>query len=157
MCGCFAYREVMNTRWSTQLSFIEKLLVALWLGGTWLVGFMAVPVIFATIDDRVLAGQVAGNIFVILRFFAIAVMVLVFISQMRLGNPMISWLGRTILVVLGLLLLDLLWIHPEMVEFKAQGLAESDPFDQMHHLASTLYTINAIIGVWLYYLMVRQK
>ena len=139
------------------LPFTEQLLIALWLGGTWLVGFMAVPVIFATIDDRVLAGQVAGNIFVILRYFSIAVMVLVFISQIRVGNPLASWIGRTILIVLGLLLLDQFWIHPEMVELKAQGLAESDVFNQMHKLASTLYTINALIGVWLYYLLVKQR
>src|SRR3569623_1849958 len=41
----------------------ERLLLAVWVGGMLAVGYLAVPVLFHMLDDRVLAGALAGEMF----------------------------------------------------------------------------------------------
>ena len=38
---------------------LYALAVTLWVGGLWAIGFMAAPALFASLKDRVLAGEVA--------------------------------------------------------------------------------------------------
>jgi hypothetical protein len=139
------------------IAFIELLLTTLWLGGTVLIGFVAVPVIFASINDRVLAGMVAGEIFTILRYISIGIMVALVLLQTRYRNMLKQWAGRLLIVILLLLLLDQFWLHPAMVELKANGLAKSERFAQMHHTASTLFSINALLGIVFYYVLLLQQ
>ena len=37
--------------------------ITLWVGGLWAIGFIAAPSLFAALKDRVLAGELAGNLF----------------------------------------------------------------------------------------------
>ncbi len=39
------------------------MLVTLWVGGLWAIGYLAAPTLFAAIPDRMLAGAVAGRLF----------------------------------------------------------------------------------------------
>ena len=40
--------------------------VALWVGGLWAIGYLAAPVLFASLGDRQLAGMVAGKLFALI-------------------------------------------------------------------------------------------
>ena len=42
------------------------ILIALWVGGMWAIGYMAAPVLFASLGDRQLAGMVAGKLFALI-------------------------------------------------------------------------------------------
>ncbi len=136
---------------------MELLLTTLWLGGTILIGFLAVPVLFATINDRVLAGMVAGEIFTLLRYISIGIMVVLLLLQTRYRNLLKQWAGRLLLVILMLLLLDQFWLHPAMAELKANGLAGSEQFSRMHHTASILFSVNALLGIVFYYMLLQQQ
>ena len=39
------------------------IVVALWAGGIWAIGYVAAPILFSSIGDRQLAGMVAGKMF----------------------------------------------------------------------------------------------
>jgi hypothetical protein len=42
------------------------ILIALWVGGMWAIGYLAAPVLFASLGDRQLAGMVAGKLFALI-------------------------------------------------------------------------------------------
>ncbi|MES2743481.1 MAG: DUF4149 domain-containing protein [Pseudomonadota bacterium] len=42
---------------------LRALLIALWAGSIWTVGYLVAPTLFATLADRVLAGTIAGGMF----------------------------------------------------------------------------------------------
>ncbi|MES2016126.1 MAG: DUF4149 domain-containing protein, partial [Pseudomonadota bacterium] len=39
------------------------LLITLWAGSLWTIGYVVAPTLFATLHDRVLAGVIAGSMF----------------------------------------------------------------------------------------------
>ncbi|HEY9151095.1 MAG TPA: DUF4149 domain-containing protein, partial [Gammaproteobacteria bacterium] len=41
----------------------ERILLTLWVGGLWAIGFIAAPILFAVLEDRTLAGTLAGEMF----------------------------------------------------------------------------------------------
>ena len=42
------------------------LAITLWVGGMWAIGYLAAPVLFASLGDRQLAGMVAGKLFALI-------------------------------------------------------------------------------------------
>ncbi len=42
---------------------LRALLVTIWVGSLWTVGYLAAPTLFATLADRTLAGTIAGSLF----------------------------------------------------------------------------------------------
>ena len=49
----------------------ERILLTLWVGGMWIVGPVVTPTLFKMLDDRVLAGTVAGQLFTIMSFIGL--------------------------------------------------------------------------------------
>lgn len=45
------------------LSAASVLLVTIWVGSIWSIGYLVAPTLFATLSDRVLAGTIAGSLF----------------------------------------------------------------------------------------------
>lgn len=45
------------------LDAVEAVAVTLWVGGLWVIGYLAAPALFANLADRVLAGALAGKLF----------------------------------------------------------------------------------------------
>jgi len=43
--------------------YSERFLLTLWIGGMWIIGYLVTPVLFKTLDDRQLAGELAGYFF----------------------------------------------------------------------------------------------
>lgn len=48
------------------LKRLDSLLLTLWVGGIWVTGYVAAPVLFSTLDDRSTAALVAGKLFAIM-------------------------------------------------------------------------------------------
>ena len=42
------------------LQAVERTLLTFWIGGLWTTGFVVAPLLFAELDDRVLAGTLAA-------------------------------------------------------------------------------------------------
>lgn len=41
----------------------ERVLLTFWVGSLWTIGYVVAPTLFATLDDRSLAGRIAGDLF----------------------------------------------------------------------------------------------
>lgn len=131
----------------------ERILLTLWIGGMWTVGFVVAPTLFQMLDDRAVAGQVAGRLFTIISFIGLGAGGLLLVGQL-LGRD-IPWLhnwrvwllaGMLLMIVLGQFVLQ-----PMMAELKAAGLTEGSPaaqrFGLLHGGASLLFLINSLLGL----------
>ena len=58
----------------------ERILLTLWVGGLWAIGYIAAPTLFAMLDDRKLAGALAGQMFHIISYIGLVCGTLLFIS-----------------------------------------------------------------------------
>ncbi|MGB5473694.1 MAG: DUF4149 domain-containing protein, partial [Gammaproteobacteria bacterium] len=61
----------MLTRQQLSLT-LERVLLTLWVGSLWVTGFMVAPVLFARLDDRALAGTLAGELFGLVAWLGLA-------------------------------------------------------------------------------------
>lgn len=144
------------------LHYGEQLLLTLWVGSLWAIGYLAVPVLFATLDDRILAGMLAGKMFTLVSFIGLGcgaglLIIALQASRRAVRDP------RVLLPVLMLVLVAVgeFVLQPMMAELKAQGLSEGSEtaarFGMLHGLASLLYLVNSIGGLALLLLTVRQR
>ncbi len=141
----------------------ERVLLTLWVGGMWAIGFMAVPTLFSMLDDRQLAGMLAGQMFKIMYIVGFAVslvlLVSVFINQgMSVAKQWRTWILTLafVLIALGLFVLQ-----PAMQEIKAQGMAEgsaqAERFATLHKASSTMYTVTSLCGLVLVVSGLRRR
>ena len=42
--------------------------VTLWVGGLWAIGYLAAPVLFSALSDKMLAGMLAGRMFSLIEY-----------------------------------------------------------------------------------------
>ena len=133
----------------------ERLLLTLWVGALWAIGYLAVPTLFALLDDRILAGMLAGRMFTlvsVLGLFCGGVLLLG--SILRQGQSALRTMRVWLLVAMLLLAaVGEFGLQPMMAQLKAQGLAEGSAqaaqFVRLHGVASVLYLINSLCGLLL--------
>lgn len=132
--------------------------ITLWVGGLWAIGYMAAPVLFASLGDRQLAGMVAGKLFALIAWVGLgsAAYLLVFLL-LRSGSGFfrrsVFWL---VLLMALLAAASLFGIQPLMAQLKAdalpRGVMESvlrDRFATWHGVSSILYMMQSLLGLWL--------
>ncbi|PKM46167.1 MAG: DUF4149 domain-containing protein [Gammaproteobacteria bacterium HGW-Gammaproteobacteria-1] len=133
----------------------ERLLLTLWVGALWAIGYLAVPILFAMLDDRMLAGQLAGRMFTLVSFLGLFCGGLLLLGTLfRLGKGALrngrAWL---LLVMLLLVAVGEFGLQPLMAQLKVQGLIEGSAqavqFARLHGIASVLYLINSLCGLLL--------
>ncbi|HZW24133.1 MAG TPA: DUF4149 domain-containing protein [Gallionella sp.] len=137
---------------------LAALATTVWVGGLWIIGYLAVPILFHAQPDRQLAGMLAGQMFATLGYLGIVC-----------GTYLLSWRfalsGRAamreslFLVVAAMLLLTLLsqfGIQPLMAELKAQALplevsqsAYAGEFRMWHGISSIAYLLQSLLGAFL--------
>ena len=131
---------------SKLLSALERILLTLWVGALWVAGFIVAPLLFSELDDRALAGSLAGSLFTITSYLGLGCGGLLLILN-SLTFRAVNW--RAIFVV-GMLLLVVIGqfvITPMVVELRDQGLTDTARFGQLHGLASVLFITTSILGL----------
>ncbi len=144
------------------LRYAEQVLLTLWVGSHWSIGYLAVPILFATLDDRILAGLLAGKMFTAVSFIGLgcgfALLLMVVQGSQRAVRD-----SRVLLLVLMLMLVVMgeFVLQPMMADLKAEGLIEGSEaaarFGMLHGVASLLYLVNSASGLALLFLSVRQR
>ena len=133
----------MNSRF---IPAIERILLTLWVGSLWVVGFIVAPVLFAELDDRALAGSLAGVLFTLTSYLGLACGgVLLVLNGFRIKGVnwrMVVIAGMLILVVIGQFV-----VTPMVAELRLQGLTETPRFGQLHGIASTLFLLTSLLGL----------
>lgn len=129
----------------------ENVLLSLWVGGMWAIGYIAIPVLFATIDDKSVAGAVAGRLFTIsgwVGFCAASLLALLWLIRMGRGAFKTARLP-VLLLALALLLVNLLYVQPEILAAHEIAATASEDFALLHRAASVIYMLVSVIGLGL--------
>ncbi|MDR1423498.1 MAG: DUF4149 domain-containing protein [Azoarcus sp.] len=139
-------------------SAVARVLITLWVGGMWAVGYLAAPVLFAMLDDRMLAGNIAGRLFTVIAWTGMgtAVYLLAFMAA-RWGRAVLrDKLFGVIVAMLACVMVGYFGIQAEMVALKAgvgsmdvMESAARDKFTILHGVSSAIYLAQSVLGVWL--------
>ncbi len=136
-------------------SALERILLTLWVGGLWVAGYLVVPTLFATLDDRRLAGVVAGEIFTRTAWLGLVCgLVLLVLLWARCGRGTLrEWRAWVLASMLAIVCLGLFVLQPQMQALKAQGITagslQAVEFGRLHGVSSAFYLVNSILGLLL--------
>ena len=136
-----------------------------WVGSQWAIGYLAVPVLFQTLPDRMLAGMLAGKMFSLVSWIGIAGGS--YLLAYRFREPGKAALRQVPLWLLVLMLLLTLvgefGFQPAMASLKAQVYpadimhsAYAGKFKMLHGIASSLYLVQSLLGAALILKMTRR-
>lgn len=137
---------------------VAMLVVTLWVGAMWTVGYVVAPTLFGMLSDRALAGNVAGRLFAIVGWLGIgsAVYLLILIAfreGRRTFREPLFWVTALMLLLTAV---GQFGIQPLMVELKANALpadvmdtALRDRFAAWHGVSSVLYLIQSVLAIGL--------
>ncbi len=137
-------------------NILALLAVTAWVGGMWGVGYLAVPVLFQTLPDKMQAGMLAGKMFTLIAYVGIASACYLLLYQLSISGRSALRLAsfRVAAVMLLLTLVSQFTIQPRMEDLKAQAFPEdimhsayAGRFDTLHHVASVLYVIQSLLGM----------
>jgi len=134
------------------------IVITLWAGGIWAIGYIAAPILFSSMGDRQLAGMVAGKLFALVGWIGLgsATYLLVFLVT-RWGGQVfkraVFWL---VLLMALLAAASQFGIQPLMAQLKADALPREvmesvlrDRFAVWHGISSILYLMQSGLGLWL--------
>ncbi len=133
----------------------ERLLLTLWVGALWSIGYLAVPLAFINLETLV-AAEYAAKL-----FFAVSVIGIISGTLILLGKIIIqrgrvihSWRFWILIAMLIITLLFSMYVQPEMASIKTvdnwrleTNLAER--FEWLHMLSQNLYLMLSIAGLLL--------
>lgn len=142
------------------------LAVTLWVGGLWAIGFIAAPSLFASLKDRVLAGELAGNLFGLIAWagFGCAAWLMAYLAVRRGRGALKSVEFWLVLAMLVLGLAGYFGIQPILAQLKAEAWPHSvmesaakGRFAAWHGFAGGLYVLQCLLGVALVLLQGRGR
>ncbi|MGE5469423.1 MAG: DUF4149 domain-containing protein [Bacteroidota bacterium] len=134
------------------------LAIALWVGGMWTVGYLVAPILFSSLGDRQLAGQVAGQLFALIGWIGLgcAGWLLVFLISRHGARVFRNPLWWMVLLMALLTAASQFGIQPLMAQLKADALPREvmasdfrDRFATWHGISSILYLVQSVLGLWL--------
>ncbi len=147
-----------NSSMSLVLVNGERILLSLWVGALWSIGYLAVPTLFASLDDRAMAGMLAGRMFTGVSLIGLGCGTALLVSFWMQGvRPLAERRVQLLIAMLVLVVLGEFVLQPQMAALKAEGLIEGSGvaarFGVLHGIASLLYFANSVIGLVLLVMM----
>jgi hypothetical protein len=126
----------------------ERILLTLWVGSLWAIGYIAAPALFASLEDRALAGTLAGAMFEIVAYIGMVCAVLLLLSnQVRNSGRRLNWRAVVLLVMLLLVLAGQFVVAPMIAEMRGTGMSASTAFARLHGVAAIAYLITSLLGL----------
>lgn len=137
--------------------WLNPLLLTLWVGALWMTAITA-SVLFQTIPDRQLAGQVAGRLFTIVSYIGLGSGLWLLVQ--RLASEGFSAFKQglfwVVFMMWVLVLIGEFGIQPLLAQLKASALPNdvmqsvfASRFRTWHGVASIAYLVECLLGVWL--------
>lgn len=132
--------------------------ITLWVGALWAIGYLAAPTLFRVLDDRALAGRIAGEMFTYVAWLGIAsaAYLLVFLALRKNGGAFKSGVFWLVLMMLLLTVAGYFGIQPILAQLKVDSLprevmesALRDRFVAWHGVSSVVYLIQSLLGLML--------
>lgn len=137
---------------------LAQVAASAWAGGMWAIGYLAVPVLFHSLPDRMLAGTLAGQMFAGMAYAGLGCgLYLLAYGYWQSGFKMVSQKFYWVVVaMLLLLILGQFGLQPLMAEVKTQALplevmhsGFAGRFKMLHGVASILYLLQSLLAVGL--------
>ena len=129
----------------------EQLSLTLWIGGMWIVGYLVAPVLFNMLDDRQLAGSLAGRMFTIMSYLGLVCGSFLIIGQLSQSGSGISsnWRFWLLCVMLVMIVIGQFVLQPMMSELRDAGLQgeAASTFGKLHGISSALFLFNSLAGL----------
>lgn len=140
------------------LSGLRLLLVTLWAGSLWAIGYLAAPTLFVTLPDRMLAGAIAGSLFRAEAWLALACGLLLLVL-FYLDRAFAQRRACLLLVVamLACLSVGYFGLQPLMAALKEAAAANGGVMDDaarsrfgmLHGVASVIYLAQSLLAAGL--------
>jgi hypothetical protein len=126
----------------------ERILLTLWVGGLWAIGYIVAPALFANLQDRALAGTLAAVMFDIIAWIGLGCgAALLVINQVQYAQRRLNWRMWMLLAMVVLVVLGHFVLGPMMAELRQAGQAGSAAFGGLHGAASVLYLATSLLGL----------
>lgn len=139
-----------------RFEIVERLLMALWVGGLCAIGYIAAPVVFASLDNRQIAGMLAGKLFSVISWGGLVIGTVLFLGCIASAGTqwLRQWRAWGLLVMVVIVCVMLFVLQPMMAEIKAQGpVVEGSElaaaFGRLHGISSLLYLVLSLVGLLL--------
>ncbi|MCX4192909.1 DUF4149 domain-containing protein [Methylophaga sp. OBS1] len=132
----------------------ERLLLTLWVGSLWAIGYLAVPMAFANLEVHI-AGNYAGKLFYAVNIIGVVSATILLISRLFIFGVRAFpryWRSWLILLMLLVSLAFAGFIQPEMQALKQLGLEQGsniERFNDLHKLSENLYLLLSLFGLML--------
>jgi len=132
--------------------FSEQLLLTLWIGSLWAIGYLAVPMAFASLGDVTLAGNYAGKLFSAVNILGLACGSVLLVSKFALYGKQVIHFWRFWLIILMVILTLVFstYLQPEIAVVKQlmmQDGALIERFDTLHTISRNLYLVISVLGL----------
>ncbi len=130
------------------------IIITLWVGGLWMTGLSAY-ILFNTLQDRQLAGNIAGHLFTVLSYIGMVSAFYLLIQRLlEFGtNALKQQYFWAVLVMLLLVLAGHFGIQPLLAQMKTDALPNdvmhsvfANRFNTWHGVASIAYVIECLLG-----------
>jgi dipeptide/tripeptide permease len=150
---------------SRLLSAVQALAITFWVGALWSAGFLVAPLLFRAIDDRTLAGNVAGRIFEATAFTGLicGLLVLVIMISRRRADILRQRSFWLVIAMLCLVLIGQFVLQPVMGALRAQAYPQEvmrsalgNTFALWHAAAQIIYLVQCLLGAALVISMIAQ-
>ena len=140
-------------------SGLERVLLALWVGALWTVGFVVAPVLFAELD-RHTAGTIAGVLFRYLNFAGLCIGAFLLLRNRLAARSAFDAPGLLLVLMLVSILINEFGFAPEIAALREAGFTAGSEaatrFGRLHAAASVLYLVNALFGLTLLVIVNRR-
>jgi len=128
----------------------ERILLTVWVGGMWAIGYMVAPALFANLDDRSLAGTLAGVMFEIIAYVGLVCgSLLLLFNQLRCSQRRLNWRAVVLFTMLVLVGVGQFVLAPMIAELRIAGASDSSSFAQLHGMASLAFLVTSLLGLLL--------
>jgi hypothetical protein len=135
---------------------LRLLTATLWVGSLWTVGYLAAPVLFITLHDRVLAGTIAGSLFRVEAWLSLVCGAAFIVLAQMMRSRGETAAKTPLYLALGMLLCTLVGyfgLQPFMAALREAagpaGVMESGAkvqFGVLHGVSSAIYLIQSLLG-----------
>lgn len=128
----------------------ERILLTLWVGAMWIVGYLVTPTLFNMLEKSV-AGNVAGQLFTLASYIGLFCggLLLTGVLSRRGKQSIHYWVFWVLVVMLLIIFISQFIVYPMIIELKATGIADMNnaKFGRLHGTASVLFLINSLLGL----------
>lgn len=134
------------------ISAIERLILVIWIGGIWTIGFLVAPTLFGIIESRALAGSVAGNLFTTISYIGLLCgAMLLMLGQVEHGAKYLShWRSWLILIMMTSIAIGQFVVTPKMQALRQARLAAPqlvEQFQSLHAVSTGLFVLTSVLGL----------